>query len=491
MKFWDSINLDEALPLICDRSIIQIETDIEKTHKKLHESIIKKHSQRISWEEKTKLKNLIELRPPTQHQKNAILSLKFGGNCDKAIDLNVLKECQESPERWQKSTKKLDGLHLLDTLALLRTRLPVPPKKHIDDYTKAQLRKRAAAKYHTLQYLPALIKLNSPLKNSYCNTLTCSESIISKDGTLHSAYCKNRWCQVCNRIKTANLINGYQPELDKIENKQFVTITSQNVTAENLPAAIKHYNKWWRSFYLQKMDETKKIRRLLLVANKIGDEEAKEILKKEFDYLKIKGIKKIECTYNSNENSIWFDTYHPHAHILVNGLQNAIEMVASWEDYCIKNKLVIDKEAQKIKEVDSNICKELFKYFSKIASTTGKKTKQGKRESKIFIHALDIMFLAMRGLQVFTAFGINKIVDEDEVKPIYCDEGLDDVWNWLKNEWISKQSGKLTGYKPSKFEKSRKKYIVFDKKHQLLQQMPKKYVEKIDGYTYYINEKMQ
>ena len=82
------------------------------------------------------------------------------------------------------------------------------------------------------------------------------------------------------------------------------------------------------------------------------------------------------------------------------------------------------------------------------------------------------MFLAMRGLQVFTAFGIDKIVDEDEIKPIYDDEGLDDVWMWQKNDWVNDKKEKLSGYKPSKYEIERKKFIVYDKKYEILNRMP-------------------
>ena len=456
MNFWQKIELDIAVPLICDRSI-----------DKIHEEIIKKHNQKLDFTEKTKLKNLIALRPPTLSQKRAIKSLVNGGNCDMSIDINYLKSCQDKPYTWQKTTKRVSNCDPLDTLALLRTKQPPPEKKDISDKkTISGLRKRAAAKYHTLQYLPGLIKLDSPLKNSYCNTLTCSESVISKNGMLHSAYCKNRWCQVCNRIKTANLINGYQPEIDQLQDKKFVTLSFANIAADELPKALRHHYIWWRSFYLKKMDDTKKIRRLLLIANKIGDNEAKGILSNEYRDLKLKGIRKVECTYNAI-----FDNYHPHQHILVDGKQNANEMLASWLSYCDKNGLKVDLAAQQIDDVGSNISKELFKYFTKIASSTGKK-KNGKKEQKVFVHALDIMFLAMRGLQVFTAFGIDKIVDEDEIKPIYDDEGLDDVWMWQKNDWVNDKKEKLSGYKPSKYEIERKKFIVYDKKYEILNRMP-------------------
>lgn len=488
MNFWNDTNIDNYVSYLSSR-------DIDKTH----QDIIKKHNQRLDFVEKKKLENLVALRPPTKNQKNAVLSLAIGGevaakSVANRINLTYLQDCQDysnSINTGYKLKKKLQDVHLLETLALLRTEPKQKKKRVIDKQTEANFRKRAAAKYHTLQYLPQLIALNSPLKNSYCNSLTCSESVISKDGNLHSAFCKNRWCQVCNRIKTANLINGYYPELDKINNKQFVTLTGQNVKAENLREMLKHYNKFWRKYYLKKMDQTKTIRRELILANSIKDEEAKEQISLIYKYLKIKGIKKIECTYNANIKSEWFDTYHPHLHILINGVDNATELLNEWLLYCEQNNIIVDKAAQCIKKVDSSICKELFKYFSKITSSTGKKTKDGKKESKVFIHSLDIMFNAMKGFQVFTAFGIDKKVDEDFVKQFYTSEVIDESWIWKKTDWISKDKNKFCGYSPSKFEKMRKKYIVFDKKATFINRMPKKHIEKIDGKTYYLIEKME
>jgi hypothetical protein len=470
MKFWNDDKIKTALPL-CDRNIDN-----------LHESILKKHREKLDWEQKEKLKNLISLRPPTKRQKKHILSLVIGGECDKSINFKMLESYQNNPTIFKSSSEKINDVHILDTLALLRTLSERPEKKEITKETKAILRKRAAAKYHTNQYLKYLIQLNSPLKNSYCNTLTCCESVISINGSLISAYCKNRWCQVCNRIKTANLINGYQPELEKIEDKKFVTLTFANCDEVDLIDNLKHYQKWWRMFYLKKMDETRKIRRLIANCKKRNIDVYD--LENEYRRIRLTGIKKIECTYNAITNQ-----YHPHIHLLVNGEKYATEILLSWFTYCTANNLKVNDAAQKIENVDSNVCKELFKYFSKINSSTGKNV-NGKKEKKIFIHALDAMFSAMKGYQVFTAFGIDKIVDEDEVKPIYENEETDEVYMWSKTDWITENKVKLSNYLPSTYEKNRRKYIVHDKKYTFKKRMPKRYVEKIENITYFVTENM-
>ena len=155
MKFWTEKNIKDFAQPLCDRSVDRI-----------HQSILAKHRQRLDWEDRKKLKNLVDLRPPTQSQKTAVLSLSQGGECDRTIDSGFVKDCLNHVPRWQKNTKKQEAIQGLDTLALLRTRVPAPEKKQIDAAVSSKLRKRAASKYHTNQYLPGLIALNSPLKNS-------------------------------------------------------------------------------------------------------------------------------------------------------------------------------------------------------------------------------------------------------------------------------------------------------------------------------------
>jgi hypothetical protein len=471
--YWDEERIKERLDPLFSRTIDQI-----------HKQICKKQNE-INYQ-KNKAIELNKLRPASKRDKAIVRNLNSReiGCIHKPIN-----EVLEKSDFKFKRGKNYDTLHTLDTLALLGT-LPKQNEKLVltDKKLQKSLHNRAKAKYHTLQYLPYLIKLNSPLKNSYCNTLTCSESIISKDGILNSAYCKNRWCQVCNRIKTANLINGYQPELEKLQEKRFCTFSFQNVKANDLTNALKHYNKWWRIFYLYQKDQLKKYHRELKKAIKDGLDTYD--LEQHIKDIRLAGIKKLECTYNSNENSNWYDTYHPHIHLLIRGEKMARDCKASWIKYCRKNGLKLDLQAQQIKEPDDNVCKELFKYFSKIASSTGKKTKKGHDIKKLFVHAMDQMFCSMKGFQVFTAFGIDKIVDEDFVAPEYTSDEIDDVCNWKKNDWFTKDNRPVSLYKPTVKDKNRKKYIVLDKTKCFIGRMPRNEIIKKDGWTYIIKEKM-
>ncbi len=56
----------------------------------------------------------------------------------------------------------------------------------------------------------ALAELRSPLEKSYRNTVYCADALEQDEsGTLKGRYCGNRWCLVCNRVRTARAINRY------------------------------------------------------------------------------------------------------------------------------------------------------------------------------------------------------------------------------------------------------------------------------------------
>jgi hypothetical protein len=472
--FWRDENLEKYLHKICDRN-----------KDELHESI--KNKYKLIEETKNKAQKANELRPATKGQQIILKNLNYR-------DLGVIQEINSN------------SLYSLETLAQLRTSplevslgggvgVESPHQPTLEEIQKQNRRfnKIAAGKYETLQYLKPLIQLNSPLKNSYCNTLTCCESVLQANGKYVMSYCKNRWCMVCNHNKTAELINGYYYEIEAMKDKQFVTLTYQNVTAENIAPALKMYKNFWRQWYLKKMDETKPIRRILKKGKDLDCDT--EDLQDIFENQRIKGILKFECTYNANTQSKWFDTYHPHIHILIDGKKNAEQLQKDWLIFCKQNELIADPQAQKIKPCDNSIAKELFKYFTKISSSTGKVIVDEfgniDIEKKIYIHALDTMFQTMKGFQVFTAFGIKKMKKEEEEEKIKVDANDIEnsfMWDPKKINWINHNKDKICNYKPSNYEKNRRKYIVNDKKKRFLNKMPKVIVVKNNGSTYIIRE---
>jgi plasmid rolling circle replication initiator protein Rep len=151
--------------------------------------------------------------------------------------------------------------------------------------TRESYRKRAKAKFSQNRLLQALVKLDSPLKRQYEDTQFCSWTLIQNGNTLTAKYCKQRWCRVCNRIRTGKLISGYENALNKMSDPQFLTLTIPNVSAENLRETM------------QKM---------ILDIRRIQD------LRRKKKQPLIKAIRKLECTYNVDNN-----TYHPHFHFIV------------------------------------------------------------------------------------------------------------------------------------------------------------------------------
>ena len=185
----------------------------------------------------------------------------------------------------------------LDTLVQVGTKCPsdeemrLIPCTHESD--KIALKKRAKRKHLSAPLSLRLVDAskNNPdsnLKKSYFNTYHCCRTIaIRDDGSVRANYCKNRWCLVCNSIRTAQLINRYVPVLDQWEDKYFVTLTLPNCTALDLPGTLD------------------------FMQNTFGKIHAK--LKKQFQRKKrdkIVGLRKLECTYNADRND-----YHPHYHL--------------------------------------------------------------------------------------------------------------------------------------------------------------------------------
>ena len=284
----------------------------------------------------------------------------------------------------------------LDKLAQL-----APEKK----YTLETLVRRAKAKYFTNAYTVRLAMLKSPLQKSYNNTIFgCSALLYQTGKTITSTYCNNRWCVVCNRIRTAKQIIGYKKPLSELKEKYFVTLTIPNVDKEILRAEIQQMIKNF------------------------------QLIKKSFAKSKTKfiGIRKLECTYNPI-----LKNYHPHFHLIVNGKENADRLVNEWLKRYTNAKII----AQDIRICDDNSMMELFKYFTKIITNKA-----------VYIEALDVIFRAMRGLRVYQPFSIQKVTEDiDEIEKQIIEDLIEaeKTWEWIENDWVYTPDGEcLTGYTP-------------------------------------------
>jgi hypothetical protein len=280
---------------------------------------------------------------------------------------------------------------------------------------KENLKKRAKAKYFTQAYTKQLAKLESALKKSYVNTLYCSNTLIQKEKKIISHYCNNRWCIVCNRIRTAKMITAYKDALDELASSDdlyFVTLTIRNTIATLLK---------------EKTDEMQKVcSNIIKRINMRREREGKE---------KLKGIRKLECTFNDVEL-----TFHPHLHLLVKGYQNAVDIKDEWLKYYKDEAL---HYLQDIRKADEKSLLEIFKYYTKMMSN-----------KTMYIEALDVIFRAMRGKRVYQPFGIRKSISEDidtiQQQIIEDLEEAEKIWEWEEHDWVDRQTGEhLSNYTPS------------------------------------------
>lgn len=333
----------------------------------------------------------------------------MGGNPDrfkflKRQDLNnTMAKIIQNNRQVNIPPKKVLSNFPLDKLAQLT---PAPSINSFES-TRLTLKKRAKAKFFTNSYTMALASLKSGLQKSYNNTVYgCSTYLEQKGNKITGHYCNNRWCVVCNRIRTAKLINGYGRILTDLPDKQFVSLTVPNVNATELRATIKEMTYTFQLI-------TKAFRK---------------------QGVYVIGLRKLECTYNPITR-----LYHPHFHFIIKGVDVAKKVVCEW----LKRYPKASFKAQDIKPTYSNkgSIMELFKYFSKIIT-----------KDEVNVYALDKIFTAMQGLRVYQPLGIKKVSEEVEevIAEIVTDlKEAETTWRWEQNDWIDVNTGEcLTGYTP-------------------------------------------
>jgi len=350
-------------------------------------------------------------------------------------DFTVNFNTNFSPENSTNFTLKKDlkKAPYLDTLAQLQPQNDnnlvykrLQNEQTAELSTIKSLEKRAKSKYVTNAYLYKLIDLDSSLKKSYWNTFHCSSVLIQNQKKITSTFCNNRWCITCNRIRTAKLINGYKPEFEQLDNPYFVTLTIPNVNdvdlVNTIDAMLLNFRKLTN--YIGKRSRLGKMDKLL-------------------------AIRKLEVTYNDVN-----DSYHPHFHIIVNGKENAEYIRKQWLSIYTDARIW----AQDIRKADINSMIELFKYTTKII------TKSKKQGISIHVHALDIIFIALRKRRTFQTYGIrmvNEDIDELQSQEYEDIEEYDSViYEYVGHDWYNTETGEeLTGYVPSEFEQELKNNI--------------------------------
>ena len=280
---------------------------------------------------------------------------------------------------------------LLDTLGLLdqkSTTLCKTPK----------LKYKVLTKYLTHQIIYPLIDLHTPMERSYWTAWRCGNILVQNGQRLTTTYCKHRVCIQCNRIRTAELMNGYLPQIERFTDSHFVTLTTPNVRQEYLREEFEHLIK---TFGL-----------IMRKAKRKG--------------LRNTALRKIECTYNPKRN-----TYNPHIHVIADNLELATFIRNEW----LKRNVYASRRAQDIRRADTNSAMELFKYFTKLVHINHEQSKSGEpTKVELQPRALDSILSAIKGKRTFQTYGTLKLISED-IEKIESQEypELDNdiaIWNY-------------------------------------------------------------
>lgn len=330
-------------------------------------------------------------------------------------------------KRLDFSKTKYEGVSL-DTLAQLVTKDIKPSlNKGLSD-TKGNSKKsnrnvlkgRAVAKAVSDAFALKMASLKSGLEKQYRNTYYCSRVILQEGKQIRAKYCGQRWCSICNRIRTARLIAAYKPKIEEMFNPHFVTLTIEAVNGTELG-----------DVYDEMVIAFKACTRNLRKTHGVN----------------VYGIRKLETNYNPVSK-----TYNPHYHIVVEGCKAAFYLYSEWLRYWRKRKRKVSYKAQDLRPVKEGSEMELFKYFTKVFF-----------KNNMYPKALDVLFKAMKGRRTVQPIGgLKKEVSEEieEIEAQICDwleyAERGEVWLYERDgweaDWYNAKGESLTGARLSKKE---------------------------------------
>lgn len=371
---------------------------------------------------------------------------------------------------------------------------------------KQNFTKRARAKYFSYALAKELALCDSRLQSSYYRTLTCCSELTQQGNKITAKYCGNRWCLVCNRIRTAKMITKYEPHLAAMCEPHFITLTIPNITGDvkELQYCVTQLQKFCRKAFDR--------------LRKYG--------------IKYKGFRKIEISFNADTQS-----YHPHVHFISDGFvpgdideQQLRLLLQIWKNSkfslhkfqqlllqynsgkitvgFIKAELLRQswlKEfkhsrpvAQDIRPANTGTLKELFKYSAKIITkrrgksellqvqktyttrtgetrTVTQKKQVSNCSLEIHVQALDKIYCAIYGKRIIQPVGytreecaaFNELLEgalNVEAQELTGQEETEfQTFCWRGNDWYSDQTMcRLTGYQPNDLDSIAVNSMIFD-----------------------------
>lgn len=131
----------------------------------------------------------------------------------------------------------------------------------------------------------------------YLQTSFCHHTILHQGNKAMVMSCRHRWCGVCNRDRMRKAVRAYGEQLKELPDPYMVTLTIKNCKGKKLNETLTKMQETWRSIYK-------------VVRNECG---------------MVYGFKKLEITYNQTT-----DEYHPHYHLMVSGLDQAMRIQSLW-----------------------------------------------------------------------------------------------------------------------------------------------------------------
>lgn len=275
--------------------------------------------------------------------------------------------------------------------------------------SKVSLTKSAYYKHKTNDKIQLLVDATKDVKwkSRYWNTWHCKNVLLQNNGTISGKLCRNKWCRNCNRIKTAEMTNGYKQPLQDLGSLHFITLTA--------PTCFKHELK---------EEINKRIKAFTLCKNNLRKNHS----------MKINGLRKLEVTATNSK-------FHPHFHIILSGKDESEALVKEW----LKRFPKASGKAQNIKSVTANENSfiEIFKYATKDITTD-----KGSAEQE---HSIYEAMFGVRSIQTFGTIRKIKIPIEDKVETITFEEnyynGEAEIWLYSqsKMDWISSRNVELIG----------------------------------------------
>lgn len=312
-----------------------------------------------------------------------------------------------------------NGRKPLDTLAQLASERSAIATRSGNSYEQfcelksldSVFKKRAKAKAFTNKLALTLCTQvpDSPLVKQYRSSYYCTSVLVQEGNNITSHYCGQRWCAVCNGIRTGKNLNRFKPAFDSMAEPMFLTLTAPTCFAETLNDEID----------IRLAQFSRAVKTL------------KQKLRRQGESGQVQLIRKLEVTYTAGK-------YHPHMHCIVSGKANAEALLEYW----LLTRTDATRAAQDCRTADAGSLSELFKYTTKLVSGR-------KGQKKLYpAQVLDTIFQALHGRRTFQTYGsLEQAIEEVEN---YQTVGFNvpaaqQVFKWVDDygNWLNFDTGEL------------------------------------------------